>query len=438
MGFYQDIGLEPEDFSSGNYPRYIPGDIKAAFRAFVKRNHPDKQAQRNEVINNDLIVDAYAAYDVLKSEKRKLRYDRKGDELWKASLTQTSQASTQGTDEDSSEYEDEDDSNEEEGADDSNEEEGADGRSGKRPRRDSNGGGGGGGGGSPAADAVDGAGGWAAGITNATKRTEISTAGAFGKAGAAVKQHFRKAKELHKHKGAIVKAIVDGLNAEERADWEEKPSPKKRGVNRPASEQAHFNRRTAVQKKVAHYYAVLFWCAFHKLWGLLGKSRRVLSQHPQLPASVKWIYALECAPLLVGGAPTWYIGQSEKRQARHKTQLAKASLKKAKWAQLHPAKLQAPDLMRRAVGIPGLDEDKVTLEYMLAYGVENVRGGSFCSPTLLPGHLKTINRMLDHAADKCFECREVGHCAKQCPRRAEAVLALAAGPALGPPPAPLV
>jgi hypothetical protein len=93
-------------------------------------------------------------------------------------------------------------------------------------------------------------------------------------------------------------------------------------------------------------------------------------------------------------------------------------------------------MMRRAVGTPGLDEGKVTLEYMLAKGVDNVRGGPFCSITLQPGHLKTINRMLDHAANRCFECRQVGHKAKEFPEKAGAVLA--APPALGPPPAPPV
>ena len=60
------------------------------------------------------------------------------------------------------------------------------------------------------------------------------------------------------------------------------------------------------------------------------------------------------------------------------------------------------------------DEDKYTLKYMEKYGVHNVRGGSFCETKLDNDNLKTINKMLDGASDKCYNCGEKGHFASQC------------------------
>jgi len=60
------------------------------------------------------------------------------------------------------------------------------------------------------------------------------------------------------------------------------------------------------------------------------------------------------------------------------------------------------------------DEDKYTLKYMERYGVHNVRGGSFCEIKLGNDNLKTINKMLDGASDKCYNCGEKGHFASQC------------------------
>ena len=39
------------------------------------------------------------------------------------------------------------------------------------------------------------------------------------------------------------------------------------------------------------------------------------------------------------------------------------------------------------------DEDKITIQYMKKYGIENVRGGSFCQFKLTNENRKTIERM---------------------------------------------
>ena len=60
------------------------------------------------------------------------------------------------------------------------------------------------------------------------------------------------------------------------------------------------------------------------------------------------------------------------------------------------------------------DEDKYTLKYMKKYGIDNVRGGSFCEPELSDENLIIIDRMINGASDNCFRCGRKGHFVKNC------------------------
>ena len=60
------------------------------------------------------------------------------------------------------------------------------------------------------------------------------------------------------------------------------------------------------------------------------------------------------------------------------------------------------------------DEDKYTLEYMSIYGIDNVRGGSFCNIFLSFDVKILLERMIRGSLDKCFICGEIGHFAKNC------------------------
>jgi predicted GIY-YIG superfamily endonuclease len=57
-------------------------------------------------------------------------------------------------------------------------------------------------------------------------------------------------------------------------------------------------------------------------------------------------------------------------------------------------------------------EDNVTKEYMLIYGIDNVRGGCYCSPILPSSTIQLLKRELWAARAQgyfCFRCGDTNH-----------------------------
>jgi len=61
-----------------------------------------------------------------------------------------------------------------------------------------------------------------------------------------------------------------------------------------------------------------------------------------------------------------------------------------------------------------LDEDKLTMVYMMKYGIENVRGGPYVSIILNQDTVEHITKRLRMAYDLCMKCGEPGHFGAHC------------------------
>lgn len=63
------------------------------------------------------------------------------------------------------------------------------------------------------------------------------------------------------------------------------------------------------------------------------------------------------------------------------------------------------------------DENNLTKELMAKYGIENVRGGDYCSVVLTDEQIKLLEKEICGMKDLCYVCKKSGHYAKECPTR---------------------
>ena len=65
-------------------------------------------------------------------------------------------------------------------------------------------------------------------------------------------------------------------------------------------------------------------------------------------------------------------------------------------------------------GVSIFEEDKVTKEYMLKYGIDKVRGGSYVSEKLHDFQVDNLKTEIWGATDCCTQCGRKGHFVKDC------------------------
>ncbi len=74
-------------------------------------------------------------------------------------------------------------------------------------------------------------------------------------------------------------------------------------------------------------------------------------------------------------------------------------------------------LIEFAIAKTPFDEDLYVKKYMLKYGINNVRGGSYSRTILSKHEIKILARELCTASNTCYACKKSGHSAKDCIQR---------------------
>jgi predicted GIY-YIG superfamily endonuclease len=77
-------------------------------------------------------------------------------------------------------------------------------------------------------------------------------------------------------------------------------------------------------------------------------------------------------------------------------------------------KYKAVALERTYMNVSPFEEDKYTKEYMSKYGIDKVRGGTYCSMKLTSDQIQSLQKEICGATDCCFKCGSKGHFAQNC------------------------
>ncbi len=104
----------------------------------------------------------------------------------------------------------------------------------------------------------------------------------------------------------------------------------------------------------------------------------------------------------------WYIGKSKVILSRV---ISHVNGNGAAWTSKHkPIDIEEIRLMTSP-----FDEDNVTKEYMIKYGIDNVRGGSYVKIDLTPEEKGLIQSELWAIQNLCRSCGQSGHFIERCP-----------------------
>ena len=109
----------------------------------------------------------------------------------------------------------------------------------------------------------------------------------------------------------------------------------------------------------------------------------------------------------------YYIGRTQELNKRVKEHLENQN--SPQWVFNHPViTIDGVPQVQSKKMISKYDELSTTLAYMEAYGIDNVRGSIFCYENLSDSDKSYIQKMIDSANNKCYDCSGEGHFSSKC------------------------
>ena len=106
----------------------------------------------------------------------------------------------------------------------------------------------------------------------------------------------------------------------------------------------------------------------------------------------------------------YYVGRTNnisRRLEEHKNG------KGSEWTKFYPP--SGPNPMELHPCLSSADEDYRVKMMIMKYGIENVRGGSYCNVVLTQQQIASLNLEMNTSKDLCFNCKKPGHYANKCP-----------------------
>lgn len=111
----------------------------------------------------------------------------------------------------------------------------------------------------------------------------------------------------------------------------------------------------------------------------------------------------------------FYVGKTYNVQRRFREHLT--GYKSSSWTRKYkPVRIE--EVYHDA---DSLDEDKITVKYMMNHGVENVRGGPYVSIKLPDDTKKHILQRIRMASDLCVRCGSDSHFVTECGARSSSI-----------------